>query len=113
MFVGTGAGGGALAVLVCPRDGEIVRVVDVPGGTFAHVPAGGAAVEGRRPQSELVGVGVGAGCSISIASSVASAEEAVDATGAADATGGGAGGGADAAAFCDAVGEAFVATSPS
>ncbi|HRI69380.1 MAG TPA: hypothetical protein PK156_34350 [Polyangium sp.] len=113
MFVGTGAGGGVLVVV--PNEGEIVRDDDVPAAEVpAVVPAGGVAVEGKRPQSDEVGVGVGAACSISRGSSADSAGAAlVEALGAAAAEAGGGSGAAETVGSADAAGVGFVATSPS
>lgn len=110
MFVGTGAGGGVL--VVCPSEGEIVRDDEVPVAAVddpAVVPAGGLAVEGKRPHSE--GLGAGAACSISNGSSAESAAAAAEALGAAVAEG--MGGAAEATGAGEAAGEGVGVTSPS
>jgi len=110
MFVGTG---GVLAV--CPGDGEVVRgAVDVPvGAVVAAAPDG---EPGSFPQSDAVGVGDGAGWSMSIASSTASADAAAEGVGAAidalDAAGGGVGRIPDEAGAFDTAGETVGATRP-
>jgi hypothetical protein len=114
MFVGTGAGTGAL--VVCPSVGEIVRDDDVPAVAAVEapvvVPVGGVAVEGKRPQSE--GEGAGAACSISIGSSAESTgAAAVDALGAAMAEDADGGGTAETTGAADAAGATGEATSPS